>query len=115
MKRGQWLLDFIEEMERSKYTVHMRRFTEFLGRPGFLSHLSPLYSWSSALDQGTMATAPRMVRLVMKFIGFQLRQRGFWFGSFGVLRWFSLWRLSLAFGFVVAQGFLGVLLCMRVL
>ena len=79
-KRGLWLLNFIKEMEEARYTVHMRRFGEFLGRLAFLArvlvwlkaHLAPLYSWAAALAKGTVATAPRMVVLVLKFISRQL-------------------------------------------
>ena len=79
-KRGQWLVSFVKEMEEARFTVHMRRFGEFLGRLAFLArvlvwlkaHLAPLYSWAAALDKGTVATAPRMVVLVLRFIVLQL-------------------------------------------
>lgn len=80
-KRGAWLVEFIQDMQTNRYTVSMRKFGEFLGRLGFLSrvlvwlkaYLSPLYSWSAALDRSTVATALKMVRLVLKFILAQLK------------------------------------------
>ena len=79
-RRGEWLLNFIREMAQSKYVISMRRFAEFLGRMAFVARvviwlkpcLSPLYSWSAALDKGTVATAPKLVRLILHFIGRQL-------------------------------------------
>ena len=81
-RRGEWLLNFIREMAQSKYTISMRRFAEFLGRLAFVARvvvwlkpfLSPLYSWSAVLDKGTVATAPKLVRLVLHFIGRQLER-----------------------------------------
>ena len=81
-RRGEWLLNFIREMAQSKYVISMRRFAEFPGRMAFVARvviwlkpfLSPLYSWSAALDKGTVATAPKLVRLVLHFIGRQLER-----------------------------------------
>ena len=68
-KRGAWLLEFLENLKRDRFTVHMRRFAEFLGRLGFVSrvlcwmkpHLAPLYTWSAALDKGK-GRLPRCLR-----------------------------------------------------
>ena len=30
-KRGKWLLEFLAEFRRNNFTIHMRRFSEFLG------------------------------------------------------------------------------------
>ena len=76
VRRGTWLSDFIGEMSQSGFTVSMRLFAEFLGRLGFVARvltwlkpfLAPLYSWSAALDGGTVATAPKLVRVVLVFI-----------------------------------------------
>ena len=84
-KRGAWLLEFLENLKRDRFTVHMRRFAEFLGRLGFVSrvlcwmkpHLVPLYTWSAALDKGTVATMPKMVRLVCLYLQQQLMARSF--------------------------------------
>ena len=83
--RGAWLLEFLESLKRDKLTVHMRRFAAFLGRLGFVSrvlcwmkpHLSPLYTWSAALDKSTVATMPKLVRLVCMYTEQQLRARTF--------------------------------------
>lgn len=77
-KRGAWLLEFLEALKKDKFTVHMRRL-------GFVSrvlcwmkpHLSPLYTWSAALDKGTVATMPKLVRLACIYIEQQLRPKAF--------------------------------------
>ena len=84
-KRGAWLLEFLASLKKDRYTVHMRRFAEFLGRLGFVSrvlcwmkpHLAPLYTWSAALDKGTVATMPKLVRLVCMYIEQQLMAKTF--------------------------------------
>ena len=81
-------------MEKSGYTVSMRRFSEFLGRLGFLArvlvwlkpHLAPLYSWTAALDRSTVATAPRLVRLVLIFLKRQFEGSGFLYSAQRPLR-----------------------------
>ena len=80
-RRGAWLVSFIDEMFASKGTIYMRRFNEFLGRLGFVSRvllwlkpfLAPLYSWSAALDRGTVAKCPKLVMLVLRFLQLQLK------------------------------------------
>jgi len=84
-RRGAWLVSFIDEMLASKGTIYMRRFNEFLGRLGFVSRvllwlkpfLAPLYSWSSALDRGTVAKCPKLVMLVLRFLQLQLKDCGY--------------------------------------
>ena len=64
-RRGAWLLEFLANLRNDRYTVHMRRFAEFLGRLGFVSrvlcwmkpHLAPLYTWSAALDWKSIGTS----------------------------------------------------------
>ena len=93
-KRGRWLLEFIEEMSKSNRTVSMRRFGEFLGRLGFVArvlvwlkaHLAPLYSWASALDRSTVATAPKLVWLVLKFLSKQLDNSSFLYSALRPLK-----------------------------
>ena len=59
----------------------MRRFNEFVGRLGFVARvlvwlkpfMAPLYAWSSVLDRISVATAPRLVSLVLRFLSGQLR------------------------------------------
>ena len=80
-KRGDWLVTFVEDMQKAKGTTLMRRFNEFLGRLGFVARvlvwlkpfLAPLYSWSAALDRSSVATAPRLVMLVLQFLKLQLK------------------------------------------
>ena len=79
-KRGAWLVNFIRELAKNGWTISMRRFAEFLGRLGFVARvicwlkpqLSPLYAWSAELNPSTVATAPKLVRLVLEFIRQQL-------------------------------------------
>ena len=93
-KRGRWLLDFMEEMSKSNRTVSMRRLGEFLGRLGFVArvlvwlkaHLAPLYSWSSALDRSTVATAPKLVWLVLRFLSKQLDTSNFLYSALRPLK-----------------------------
>eukprot|EP00435_Cladocopium_sp_Y103_P024615 s4687_g6.t1 len=85
--RGQWLLEFLRTLKRDKYTVHVHRFAEFLGRLGFTCrvllwlkpHLAPLYSWASAVSKSTVATAPRLVKLVCMFLESQFEEQKFMF------------------------------------
>ena len=84
-KRGAWLLEFLENLKKDRFTVHMRRFAEFLGRLGFVSrvlcwmkpHLAPLCTWSAALEKGTAATMDKIVRLVCLYLQQQLVSRTF--------------------------------------
>ena len=80
-KRGDWLVEFAEEMRKAGGVVLMRRFNEFVGRLGFVARvlvwlkpfMAPLYAWSSVLDRSSVATAPRLVSLVLRFLSEQLR------------------------------------------
>ena len=80
-KRGDWLVDFVEEMRKAGGVVLLRRFNEFVGRLGFVARvlvwlkpfMAPLYAWSSVLDRSSVATAPRLVSLVLRFLSEQLR------------------------------------------
>ena len=80
-RRGEWLVAFVEEMQLSKGIVLMRRFNELVGRMGFVSRvlvrlkpfMAPLYSWAAALDRSSVATAPRLVFLVLRFLKDQLQ------------------------------------------
>ena len=79
-KRGDWLVDFVEEMRKAGGVVLLRRFNEFVGRLGFVARvlvwlkpfMAPLYAWSSVLDRSSVATAPRLVSLVLRFLSEQL-------------------------------------------
>ena len=91
-KRGAWLLEFLETLRNDRFTIHiMRRFAEFLGRLGFPSrvlcwmkpHLAPLCTCSAALDKGTVATMPKMVRLVCLYLEQQLKARSFMYSCNG--------------------------------
>eukprot|EP00435_Cladocopium_sp_Y103_P068191 s408_g31.t1 len=81
-RRGDWLVTFIDDMLRSNGTIYMRRFNEFLGRLGFVSRvliwlkpfLAPLYTWSSALDKSSVATSPKLVLLVLRFLRERLHE-----------------------------------------
>ena len=79
-RRGEWLVGFIQDLQRSGGTVALRRFNEFVGRLGFVARvlvwlkpfMAPLYAWSSVLDRSTVATAPRLVMLALRFLEVQL-------------------------------------------
>jgi hypothetical protein len=80
-RRGEWLVPFVEEMQLAKGVVLTRRFNEFVGRMGFVSRvllwlkpfMAPLYSWAAALGRSSVATAPRLVSLVLRFLKEQLQ------------------------------------------
>ena len=80
-KRGKWLLDFLAEFRRNNFTIHMWRFSEFLGRLAFLCPSvavgSPLYSWAAALDRSTVVKAPKLVILTCLFLEEQLPEKQF--------------------------------------
>eukprot|EP00435_Cladocopium_sp_Y103_P041011 s612_g11.t1 len=75
-RRGDWLVNFIDDLQRAAGTILMRRFNEFVGRLGFVARvlvwlkpfMAPLYSWSAALDRSSVATAPRLVMMVLRFL-----------------------------------------------
>ena len=85
--RGEWLLQFLRALRKDRYTVHVHRFAEFLGRLGFTCrvllwlkpHLAPLYTWTAAVSRSTVATAPRLVRLVCMFLEKQFEEQKFMF------------------------------------
>ena len=80
-RRGEWLVPFVEEMQLAKGVVLTRRFNEFVGRMGFVSRvllwlkpfMAPLYSWAAALGRSSVATAPCLVSLVLRFLKEQLQ------------------------------------------
>ena len=79
--RGEALLSFIADMQANRFRVSMRRFAEFSGRlafgarvfPWVKPHQSPFYAWSAAV-RGTVATAPKLVRLVMLYLKMELEE-----------------------------------------
>ena len=92
--RGEWLVNFLRDLRRDKYTVHVHRFAEFLGRLGFTCrvllwlkpHLAPLYAWASAVNKSTVATAPKLVRLVCMFLEKQFEVQRYMFSCEAPLR-----------------------------
>ena len=74
--RGAWLVSWIQEARRSRYVVATRKFSEFLGRLGFVSrllywlkpHLAPLYAWSAATHRCAVGRLPDTVILTLLYI-----------------------------------------------
>ena len=76
VKRGGWILQWINKAKQNKYVVQAREFSEFLGRLGFISqllvwlkpHLAPLFSWSAVTAAGTVCRLPDTVILTLHYI-----------------------------------------------
>lgn len=76
LRRGEWLVKWINTAAEKRFVVVTREFSEFLGRLGFVSqllvwlkpHLSPLYAWASATSGSTVAKLPDAVILTMTYL-----------------------------------------------
>ena len=74
--RGSWILRWIEEARQARFVVQVRRFSEFLGRLGFVArlltwikpHLGPLYSWQAAVTASTVAKLPDTVIFTLEYL-----------------------------------------------
>ena len=74
--RGRWLSDWISEVRKSRWVVQVRRFSEFLGRLGFVSrvvywikpHLAPLYAWAAVASKSHVAKLPDTVILTLIYL-----------------------------------------------
>ena len=72
--RGHWLIAWVDQAEQSRWVVQVRRFSEFLGRLGFVSiywikpHLAPLYAWGSVASKSHAAKLPDMVILTLLYL-----------------------------------------------
>ena len=74
--RGAWLVSWIQEARRSRFVVATRKFSEFLGRLGFVSrllywlkpHLAPLYAWAAATHRCAVGRLPDTVILTLMYI-----------------------------------------------
>ena len=74
--RGAWLVSWIQEARRSRFVVATRKFSEFLGRLGFVSrllywlkpHLAPLYAWAAATHRCAVGRLPDTVILTLTLI-----------------------------------------------
>ena len=90
--RGEWPVNFLKDLRRDKYTVHVHRFAEFLGRLGFTCRvllwlkprLAPLYAWASAVSKSTVATAPKLAKLVCMFLEKQFEVQLYMFSYKGL-------------------------------
>ena len=74
--RGGWILRWIEDARKARFVVQVRRFSEFLGRLGFVArlltwikpHLGPLYSWQAAVTASTVAKLPDTVIFTLEYL-----------------------------------------------
>ena len=72
-KRTRWVSSYFDSMEEATWLCDMRRFTECLGRLGFMSQvlpwlrplLAPFHSWLAAAGRTGSREAPILVRLVI--------------------------------------------------
>ena len=84
-RRGSWLVDWIQSLEKRNFVVAARDFSEFLGRLGFVSqllvwlkpHLSPLFAWSAVASSGLVGKLPDTVILTLKYIQMELSNESF--------------------------------------
>ena len=84
-RRGSWLVDWIQSLEKRKFVVAARDFSEFLGRLGFVSqllvwlkpHLAPLFAWSAVASSGLVGKLPDTVILTLKYIQIELSNESF--------------------------------------
>eukprot|EP00435_Cladocopium_sp_Y103_P026445 s953_g6.t1 len=76
LRRGEWLVGWINNAAEKRFVVVTRDFAEFLGRLGFVSqllvwlkpHLSPLFAWSAATSSSTVAKLPDAVILTLTYL-----------------------------------------------
>jgi len=84
-KRGDWILQWINNAKQNRYVVPARDFMEFLGRLGFISqllfwlkpHLAPLFSWSAVTAPGTVCRLPDTVILTLHYISGEMVRETF--------------------------------------
>ena len=84
-RRVSWLVDWIQSLEKRKFVVAARDFSEFLGRLGFVSqllvwlkpHLAPLFAWSAVASSGLVGKLPDTVILTLKYIQIELSNESF--------------------------------------
>ena len=78
-KRTNWLVEFINQMERDGWLVMSRRYQEFHGRLGFTAQvlpwlrplLAPGYSWLAAVGKNSTLKLPELLVLVCTFIRYK--------------------------------------------
>ena len=80
-KRLQWVIEWINEVERGRWFVTGRRFSEFLGRLNFVARLlgwirpflAPLFAFNSVLRRSTVARMPELAHISLVYIRDELR------------------------------------------
>ena len=83
--RGKWPLAWIAEARSTGFVVSVRRFSEFLGRLGFVArllvwlkpHLAPVYSWRAALSDSTVARLSDVVIMTLEYLSLTLKDMSF--------------------------------------
>ena len=74
--RGTWVKGWVEEARSARFVVSVRKFSEFLGRLGFIArvvywikpHLAPLYAWAAAASKSHVAKMPDTVILTLMYL-----------------------------------------------
>ena len=82
-KRAEWILQWIDTLERNGWMVQGRAFIEFTGRLSFVARvvtwlkpfMAPLFAWSSVLARGTVMRVPVLVYVTLRFLKEQLQRR----------------------------------------
>ena len=80
-RRSNWLVRFIDDLEKSGWLVDIRRFHEFHGRLGFMAQavfwvrpfLSAGYAWLAAVKKGGVLTVPSLVQFCCQLIQEKLK------------------------------------------
>ena len=94
-KRAEWILQWIDTLERNGWMVQGRAFIEFTGRLSFVARvvtwlkpfMAPLFAWSSVLARGTVMRVPVLVYVTLRFLKEQLQRHGHWVNA--TAPWFS--------------------------
>ena len=94
-RRAEWILQWIDTLERNGWMVQGRAFIEFTGRLSFVARvvtwlkpfMAPLFAWSSVLARGTVMRVPVLVYVTLKFLKEQLQKHGHWVNA--TAPWFA--------------------------
>ena len=74
--RGTWVKSWVSEARKARFVVSVRKFSEFLGRLGFIArvvywikpHLAPLYAWSAAASKSHVAKMPDTAIITLLYV-----------------------------------------------
>ena len=84
-RRGRWVTEWIDRLEKNNWMSSGREIKEFLGRLSFVAQvllwlrqfLAPLYAWSAVVSNNTVSQTPMLVRITLYFIRKELSNAEF--------------------------------------